>query len=125
MKKSTLDTIKTFCCLIPLIILTRMIATIPWWSFVIPVALFGTFITFRQWQVATFFTGFLSGLVIWVCANIYFHTAAGGNAFDKIGLVLSVPGPLVILISGIIGGLLTGLALYTGQSAIYRERLIN
>ena len=111
--------------MIPLILLTRMITTIPWWSFIIPVAVFGAFITIRKWQVATFFTGFLSGLVIWVCANIYFHTVFGGSAFNKIGLVLSVPGPLVILISGITGGLLTGLALYTGQSAIYRTKPVH
>lgn len=123
MKKSTLDNIKTFGCLIPLILLIRMMDSFPWWSFVIVVGLFGTLITIRKWKVAAFTTGFLSGLVIWVCANIYFHMALGGTAFDKIGLVLSVPGPVVILISGVTGGLLTGLALYTGQSVIYRRRV--
>ncbi|RBL90074.1 hypothetical protein [Chitinophaga flava] len=120
MSKTTLDSIKAFCCLVPLILLVRMTDSIPWWSFVVVVGFFGAFISIRKWSVAAFGTGFLAGMLVWVAANIYFHIALGGSVFNRIGLTLSVPGPVVILISGIIGGLLTGLALFTGKAAIKR-----
>lgn len=118
MKKSTLDNIKAFVCLIPLILLVRMTDRIPWWSFVIAVGIFGIITAIKKWQVAAFGIGFLAGLVVWIGASIYFHITLGGAVFNKIGVVLSVPGPVVVLLSGLIGGLLTGLALYTGRSAI-------
>jgi hypothetical protein len=121
MKKGTLDNIKAFGCLIPLILLTSITDSIPWWSFVVAVGLFGTIITVRKWKVAGFSTGFLAGLVVWTGANMYFHITLEGDVFEKIGQVLSVPGPVVIVISGVTGGLLTGLALYTGQSVVYQR----
>lgn len=121
MKKGKLDNIKAFGCLIPLILLTSITDYIPWWGFVVAVGLFGTIITVRKWKVAGFTTGFLAGLVVWIGANIYFHISLEGNVFEKIGQVLFVPGPVVIIISGVTGGLLTGLALYTGQSVV-RQR---
>lgn len=120
MKKEKLDNIKTFGCLIPLVLLAMMIDGIPWWSFVIVVSLFGYIITLRKWKVAAFSIGFLSGLVVWIGANMYYHTIFGGAVFEQLGQVMFVPQFVVFLLSGVIGGLLTGLALYTGQSAVKR-----
>jgi hypothetical protein len=120
MKKDRLDNIKAFGCLLLLVPLAMMTDRIPWWSFVIVVALFGYIITIRKWKVAAFTTGFLSGLVIWIGANIFFHIIFGGTVFEKLGQVMFIPGFVVILLSGVIGGLLTGLALYTGKSAVKR-----
>lgn len=121
MQKKLLDNIKAGCCLVLLIVLIRMVDSIPWWSFLIPVGLFGMLITSWKWEVATFTTGFLSGLVIWVAASIYYHLRLGGSAFEKLGAVMSVPGPVVVLAAGMIGGLLTGLALYTGSIVLFRQ----
>ncbi|HEY1165289.1 MAG TPA: hypothetical protein VGE90_08970 [Chitinophaga sp.] len=118
MKKNTRDNIKAFVCLIPLILLIRMTDRIPWWSFVILVSIFGILTALWKWKVSAFATGFLAGLVVWIGASIYYHMTLGGTVLNKIGVVLFVPGPVVILISGVIGGLLTGLALYTGRTAI-------
>lgn len=84
----------------------------------IGVGLFGAATAIWKWKVSAFVTGFLAGLVVWAGASLYFHYTLGGHVLDKIGVLLFVPGPVVILLSGIIGGLLTGLALYTGRTAI-------
>lgn len=120
MKKNRLDNIKAFGCLLLLVPLAMMADHIPWWSFVIVVALFGYIITIRKWKVAAFSIGFLSGLVVWIGANMYYHTIFGGTVFEKLAQVMFIPGFVVILLSGVIGGLLTGLALYTGQSVVKR-----
>lgn len=118
MKKEKLYNIKTFGCLLLLVPPSMMINGIPWWSFIVVVMLFGYIITLRKWKVATFPTGFLSGLIVWIGANIYYHTIYGGTVFDKLGQVMFIPGFVVYLLSGVIGGLLTGLALYTGKCAV-------
>ena len=120
MKKDKFDNIKAFGCLLLLVPLAMMIDGIPWWSFVIVVSLFGYIITIRKWKVAVFSIGFLSGLVVWIGANIYYHTIFGGTVFEKLGQVMFIPGFVVFFLSGVIGGLLTGLALYTGQSVVKR-----
>jgi hypothetical protein len=118
MKKGKPDNIKAFGCLLLLVPMAMMINGIPWWSFVIVVSLFGFIITIRKWKVAAFSIGFLSGLVVWTGANLYYHTVFGGSVFEKLGQVMFIPEFVVFLLSGVIGGLLTGLALYTGKSAV-------
>jgi len=118
MRKKLFDSGKVFCFLVVLIVLVRMVDGIPWWSFLIPVGMFGVLISVWKWQVATFGTGFLVGLVLWIGASVYFHMKLGGTAFDKLGMVMSVPGIVVVIAAGVIGGLLTGLALYTGKTLV-------
>jgi hypothetical protein len=121
MKKKTRDNIKTALLLIPLIIVTRMIDTLPWWIFVIPVLALGVALTLKKWEISSFSVGWLSGFIIWIGANLYFDQMLYGDILTKIGLLLSVPKMIVLLVSGIIGGLLTGLALYTGKAAVYKR----
>ncbi len=120
MKKKLGDNLKAFGCLLLLAPLVMMIPGMPWWSFVIVVSLFGYIITLRKWKVATFSIGFLSGLVVWIGVNTYYHIIFGGSVFEKLGQVMMMPGFVVLLVSGVTGGLLTGLALYTGQAAVKR-----
>ena len=121
MKKKTRDNIKTALLLIPLIILTRLIDTLPWWFFVIPVLALGVTLTWRKWEFSSFAIGWLSGFLIWIGANLYFDKMLDGDILTKIGLLLAVPKIVVLLVSGIIGGLLSGLALYTGKAAVYNQ----
>jgi len=93
-----------------------MISNLPWWSFIVPVFIFGAITGFRQSKHPVFLTGFLSGFVTWAGANWYFNTIYN-NPLYKIGLLLNLPVFLLIIIAGIAGGLLTGLALYAGKSA--------
>lgn len=120
MKKDRVDNIKAFACLLILVPLAMMIKGMPWYSFLIVVSLFGFIITLYKWKVAAFSIGFLSGLVVWIGANIYYHMIFGGSVFAKLAQVMFIPEFVVLLLSGVTGGLLTGLALYTGQSAVKR-----
>jgi hypothetical protein len=113
-----LDNIKSILIIIILVVLTSIIGSLPWWSFVIPVLILGMIITFRKWNVSTFPIGFLSGFIIWFGGNLYFNSMSMGIILTKIALLFTVPKIVVLLISGLIGGLLTGLALYAGKNII-------
>ncbi|MGO4294458.1 hypothetical protein [Chitinophaga sp. RAB17] len=115
MKKNTADNIKACVITSALVFLTCMAESLPWWSFVVPVLLFGIVTTFLGWKVTGFAVGCISGFVIWLAANIYFDMIYN-SVFYKLGLLLSMPKIIVLLIAGVIGGLLTGLALHTGKS---------
>jgi len=118
MKKKSSDNIKTILITLVIILATRIIKGLPWWSFVVPLLAFGLLITIKQWKVASFWVGFLCGFVVWSGANLYFDLTLKGNILPRIGLLISVPGIVIILMAGVIGGVLTGLALYTGKSII-------
>lgn len=125
MKKNTFNNLKTLIITIILVTLTGMVDLLPWWSFVIPVAILGMFVSFRTWKVSGFRIGFLSGFIIWVGVNVYFDLAFNGIILNKISLLLTLPKLVVILISGVIGGMLVGLALYTGQMIITNTKIFN
>ena len=115
MKKNIADTSKTAIGLIVLIVAVRQIPSFPWWTFVIPAFVWGMFAAFRKWDVRGFPIGFLIGLGIWVVASLFFDARSGGIAMSRIALLFAIPKWLLIGISGVIGGLLTGLSLYTGK----------
>ena len=116
MKKSKNDIIKAALILVVVIIFTKMIDSLPWWSFVIPVSLVGLLSTFLNWKIPVFTIGFSVGFIIWFSANFYFDVINGGIILDKIGAVVAVPKIVLLFASGIIGGIMTWLALYIGQS---------
>ena len=121
MKKRNRDTPKTAIILCCLIVFIRMLEGIPWWSFAVPVLAFGTFIALRQWKVSCFLVGFSCGFVIWFFANVYFHLGHGGVILSRLGAFLSIA---MLLASGVVGGLVTGLALYTGKAIIPGKKTI-
>lgn len=118
-----MNNIKTAGCLIPLILLVRMIDSIPWWSFAVVVLLFGVVVTLLQWRFAAFTVGFVAGFLVWAGANIYYSMTLSGSVFSQLGQMLYLPGFLIIPISSILGGLITGIALYTGR-ALVRQILV-
>lgn len=116
MKKNKNDIIKAGLILLVIIIFTKMIDSLPWWSFVIPVSLVGLLSTFLRWKIPVFTVGFSVGFIVWFGANFYFDVVNGGIILEKVGAVLAVPKIVVLFASGIIGGIMTWLALYIGQS---------
>jgi len=104
-----------------LILLTRIPGSLPWWTFIIPVVILGIVITIWKWKVSTFAMGFLCGFIIWFGANLYFDLTFNGAIMSRIGLLFTVPRIVVLLLSGVIGGVLTGLALFTGRSMVFRS----
>lgn len=114
MQKDRSDNVKTVLILIPVIILLKAVGSLPWFSFILPVLLFGAIISFLQWRVSGFAVGFLTGFLVWIGMNIYFDVTGNGIALHKIGNLFSIPKIIVFLLAGLTGGLPAGLALYTG-----------
>jgi hypothetical protein len=110
--------IKAFCFIVVLTMLVGLINGIPWWSFAVVVVAFGAFAAFKNWRISVFPVGFFSGMLVWAGLNLYYHLVYGGSAFKKIGMLISLNDWLVYIIAGVIGGLLTVLALYSGVSMV-------
>jgi hypothetical protein len=76
----------------------------------------GTVFTCRQWVVPVFSLGFLAGFIVWFGGNLHFDLTGNGIMLSKMGQLLFIPKIGVILISGIVGGFVACLALYTGEN---------
>ena len=123
MEKKSSESLKTISLTILIIILTARIAALPWWFFVIPVLALGLVVTLRNWTIPSFAVGLLSGFITWFGASIYFNKTLGGNTLIKIASLMSLPEFVVLIGSGLIGGLLTGLALYTGKCIGFNKKV--
>lgn len=121
MNTKKIDNLKSLLILLLLISGIRSIPYLPWWSFTIAVAITGTMINYRAWKTSFFGIGFLAGFILWAGANFYFDMTQAGDILTSVGKLLFVPKIVVIAISGIIGGLLTGLSFYTGKNVITTE----
>lgn len=88
---------------------------LPWWSIAIPGLIFGYM--FKQKGLASFAWGFLALFLLWGGQALYIHFANDGILSTRIATMLGVGSPyLVILITGVLGGLVSGLATLTGSS---------
>jgi hypothetical protein len=116
MAKRRADEIKTFLIVTVLVIIVRQVDLLPWWAFVVPVLLFGALIGYPGWKVRSFPIGFLSGFLIWLTSGILFNSIHNGIMLKRLSVLSGAPGIVLLLISALIGGVLTGLALYTGKN---------
>lgn len=114
MKKSTFDSIKTAVLVGLTVTGMGMIDALPWWSFIVPVILLGVFIKVKGWRTAYITAGFVSGFIVWSGINLFIDKSSEGVLLHKLGLLIMAPEGVIVLFSGVIGGLLTSLALYTG-----------
>lgn len=105
-----------------LIILVKQLAMLPWWSFTVVVFAFGLALPYRRWNVSAFGIGFLVGFVVWAGTNTLYSTLSQADLFAKVGSVMGLHKIVLLLASGLIGGLLTGLALLAGKSAVYQPK---
>ena len=102
-----------------LLVLFRMIDGTPWWSFVIPVALLGAGLPAGKFRIAYFLTGFTAGFFVWVVSTVYYNSIYNGVLIYRIGIGY---GLIALVTSGLIGGLLTGLAFHTGKSLTIKRK---
>jgi len=87
---------------------------LPWWSIAIPGLILGYI--FNQKPLPSFGWGFLALFVLWGGQAFYVHYANGAILSSRIAEMLSLNSPLlVVLITGIIGGLVSGVATLTGS----------
>jgi hypothetical protein len=122
MKKRRSDNIKTLLLTVLLVLASRASDSLPWWFFAIPVLVLGIVTGLQKWDLSAFLVGFVAGFLIWFGANLYFDLTVNGIIVNRLGLLLYVPDFVILLVSGIIGGLLTALALYTGKSIVVEKR---
>jgi hypothetical protein len=118
MEKRRSDNFKTLLLTAFVLLLTRMVNNLPWWFFAVPVLVLGIVVTLKKWQVSGFTIGFIAGFLTWFGANLFFDLTLNGAVLARLGLLLSVPKFVVMLISGMIGGLITALALFAGKSIV-------
>lgn len=87
---------------------------LPWWSIAIPGLIFGY--VFNQKALPSFGWGFLALFLLWGGQALYIHFANNAILSSRIAEMLSVGSPLiVVLITAVIGGLVSGLATLTGS----------
>jgi hypothetical protein len=122
MEKRRSDNLKALLLTAFLLLLPRMINNLPWWAFVIPVLVLGIVIALKKLEVSTFTVGFIAGFLIWFGAHLFFDLTSSATILVRLGLLISVSKFVVMLISGLIGGLISGLALYTGNLSFHKSR---
>lgn len=125
MKTKFLQTLIAIMAITILIILTRQVVFLPWWSFLVPVLLAGMFSVRIPWVFPVFLTGFAAGFITWAGGNLYFDQAGNGIVLERVALLVSVSKVVVLLLAGIIGGVLTGLALYTGRALVSPRKVVS
>lgn len=99
-----------------LILITAFILNLffPWWSIAIPGLLFGYL--FNKKGMVSFGWGFLALFLLWGGQALYIHFANEGILSTRIAEMLGVGNPfIVILVTGILGGLVSGMATLTGS----------
>jgi len=99
-----------------LILITAFLLNLflPWWSVAIPGLIFGYL--FSQKAFSSFGWGFLALFLLWGGQALYTHLANDGILTSRIAEMLSLGSPiLIVLITGILGGLVSGLAALTGS----------
>jgi len=93
---------------------------LPWWSIAIPGVVFGYF--FNKKAGASFGWGFLALFILWGGQALYIHFMNDGILSTRIANMLGVGSPfLVVLITGILGGLVSGLATLSGSLMNFRN----
>lgn len=101
--------------LLTLLIITAYLLNLVllWWSIAIPGLILGY--QFNPKAGAAFGWGFLALFLLWGGQALYIHFANDSILSTRIAEMLGVGSPyLVILITGILGGLVSGLATLTG-----------
>lgn len=87
---------------------------LPWWSIAIPGLIFGYL--FNEKALPSFGWGFLALFLLWGGQALYIHLANDAILSTRIAEMLSLGSPLlVVLITGFVGGLVSGLATLTGS----------
>jgi hypothetical protein len=100
--------------LIIVLLIMGTVEFLPWWFFLIPVFLLGVFLPLQKWNVYPFLWGFIAGFSVWLLSTTYFEITYKGEIMQPVAKIMKVKPYLLHLIIGLIGGLLTGLGVYSG-----------
>lgn len=89
----------------------------PWWTLIIPPALLGLFV-YRKGNEA-FLSSFLGLLLLWIIHAGLQHATSSGDMAMRMAGTFGIPVVVLLLATGVVGGLLAGLA---GLSGFYLQR---
>ncbi|MFZ6023063.1 MAG: hypothetical protein ACOYVG_01255 [Bacteroidota bacterium] len=94
---------------------TGLYAVLPWWSFA--VTSFIVALTIHQKPGKSFLTGFAGLFLLWTILALLKDTANEHILATKVANILPLGGSylILILVTGLIGGLVSGLAALTGS----------
>lgn len=107
-----------------LITASQLIFTRFWWNF-LPISIVtGIVCGYINVPVKAFGIAFISGFISWLGGTIYYHFNFAGDMLVKTGQMFLMPKWLFILFIGLLGGLLNGLAFYSGY-AVAKQRIFD
>jgi hypothetical protein len=115
MKKNTKANLFAVSAVILVILITKSVSILPWWFFIVPVLGTGILIGLKKWKVSVFIAGFTAGFLTWIFTALFFDITLNCSILSKWGIGLKI---FVFVVTGIMGGVLSGLALYTGKSMV-------
>lgn len=90
----------------------------PWWSIIIPPVLLGI-LAFKKGNEA-FFSSFLGLFLLWVIHASMQHATSSGDMAERMASTFGLPVVVLLLITGLVGGLVAGFA---GLSGFYLQRV--
>jgi hypothetical protein len=90
---------------------------LPWWSIALAAAIGGYFLSSK----VNFLAGFLGIAVLWIAYAFLISSNATAPLADRVAAMFSVNKTLLIIITGIIGGLVGGFAAMAG-GALKKEK---
>ncbi|MDI9358672.1 MAG: hypothetical protein QM528_06975 [Phycisphaerales bacterium] len=87
----------------------------PWWSFAVAVFIIHCF--FKQGHFLSFLSGFMSIFILWFCIALVMDVRNNHILSQKIASLFYMNGSsiMLIIVTGLIGGILGGLAALTGS----------
>jgi hypothetical protein len=115
MRGRSFNSLKATGLVVLIILITGQADMLPWWSFIIPVLFLGVLIAIFDWDVRTVAAGFAGGCIAWPVANFVFHIAFRGHILFRFGWPAGIG---LLILSGVVCGLVTGFALYSGKCVV-------
>lgn len=109
-----MKTIITFLVVAVIVVFVPLFDCIPWWTFLIPLFILGVALPLQKWRVHAFLTAFSAGLCAWLGATVYFEMSYDGQIVEIASGIAELDTWLLYIIIGLIGGVLSGLAFYSG-----------
>jgi hypothetical protein len=88
---------------------------LPWWSLPIWAAFYGFFATHKP--ATCFLMGFIGASLLWGSLSLFFNIQNNGILAGRMGDLLNVKPFVLIIISAVIAGLLSGFGMMTGRLA--------
>ncbi|HWB25999.1 MAG TPA: hypothetical protein VG738_10995 [Chitinophagaceae bacterium] len=88
---------------------------LPWWSFAFTSALVALAVHQKAWKA--FVAGFAGLFLLWGCLAFFIDMNNNHLMLNKIAGIFGLSGFLLIIITGIVGGLVSGFAALTGSFA--------